>query len=463
MSKQEMEIESTTTNDLAENAKPKRAVSIVGTLSIEDNKVLLIGANGRVLMTFSCKVKAEGGRFEVRIPRDLLPEGAKPGDRLEITFTEPSSKPKHIKRASALPLTIPQQTWPEARNMAIALADGPSGRGWQNIVGEIALRHVREDDPIQIKLVAGPSIDWWGMPATHELLRNELREAGVDAALLLNEVLFLALMHPGEMLPLDRLIEAIGWDPRTAADKRECRKWIWRKLTIFENMLTTGQRRGMYPHPDTKKRVPIAIVDRLVILGPRLMPEQQAFDNSEPPFEVSFKPGEHLEQYKGNRKVLTDYGDVRRIAEIPAKQVSGKWARSVGMTLNQLWRQQSKDAEITYRGEQNKLTARYKPFTRRQLLTDYFRADPTVDSILNGPNPKRAREYWDGAIRHLKQKHIIGHYQPQEVTRENDKNAWLDQHLDIRPTAEGIKATKEIARAKTRVTRKRESKTETTN
>ena len=195
-------------------------------------------------------------------------------------------------------------------------------------------------------------------------------------------------------------------------------------------MLATEQRRGLYPDPDTKKKTPVAIVDRLVTLGPRLMPEQQAFDNSVPPYEISFKPGDALERYRGNRKVLTDYGNVRRIASIPAKQPSGRWARAIGLTLNQLWRQESKRAVIkhsTHGDQKNELQVQFKPFTRRELLTEYYKAVPYVEDILNGTNPKRAREYWDGAIQHLKLKKVIKSCTPLSKISDGDKTARLDQ------------------------------------
>jgi hypothetical protein len=147
---------------------------------------------------------------------------------------------------------------------------------------------------------------------------------------------------------------------------------------------------------------------------------------------------------------------VRRIAEIPAKQASGKWARGIGLTLNQFWRQSSKAALITHvtdGGKTNRQSAVFRPFTRRELLTEYYIADPHVEDILNGPNPKRAREYWDGAVKHLKLKGVIGSYKSKAPIRDGDKSAWLDQPLDIRPANEGLRDTIEIAKAQARIKR----------
>ncbi len=84
------------------------------------------------------------------------------------------------------------------------------------------------------------------------------------------------------------------------------------------------------------------------------------------------------------------------------------------------------------------------------MLTEYYIANPHVEDILNGPNPKRAQEYWDGAIKHLKRKGVIGSYTPKAPIRDGDKSAWLDQPLDIRPANEGLRDTIEIAKAQAR-------------
>src|SRR5207249_3911061 len=69
-------------------------------------------------------------------------------------------------RPAALSATIPQPTFIEARNAAIALADGPDLRFWEVLLGEVGLRHAIPGQRVQTKLVPGALLDWFALPAT---------------------------------------------------------------------------------------------------------------------------------------------------------------------------------------------------------------------------------------------------------------------------------------------------------
>jgi hypothetical protein len=176
-----------------------------------------------------------------------------------------------------------------------------------------------------------------------------------------------------------------------------------------------------------------------------------ALDGSEPPLKVSLVAGEWLEQMRGNRQVLADFGDVRRIAAIPAGRPSGAWAQSIGLALQQRWREWANEARIVYAGEENRPTPQFrKSFTRYGLL-DLFRCEPYVEDVLAGHDPGRARKYWNDAIGLLKEQQVIGYYKeagPLPGARKGWQDAWLHhQKLDIRPaTLEDTQAIAELAR-----------------
>ena len=91
--------------------------------------------------------------------------------------------------AQALPPAgkLAQHTFPEAKTVSAGLADGPKQRGWGELEGEPSLMHRLDDDaPLATVVRGGPFLDWLGLPATAEGLREELRQAGLPAVLLLH-------------------------------------------------------------------------------------------------------------------------------------------------------------------------------------------------------------------------------------------------------------------------------------
>jgi hypothetical protein len=187
-------------------------------------------------------------------------------------------------------------------------------------------------------------------------------------------------------------------------------------------------------------------------------PTQPAFDNSSPPIEVSWVVGPWLDRFRDNKQVLQFFGEVDKLAAIPAGKPTGTWAQSIGLALNQLWRERARRATATRAGENNRLTVIFDvPFTRYELL-DMFRAAPWVEDILYGDNPSRAQQYWDGAIRILKRGGVINHYKEKsrQITPQRRlgwQEDWLHQELDIRPKDEWVRAVADLAKKSAIVSR----------
>jgi hypothetical protein len=367
----------------------------------------------------------------------------------ELIWQPLPSTPSTMRNRVPLPTEIRQRTFQEMRNMAIGMADGPSLRRWAMIDGESALSHVIPGQPIQTKFTASPAmLGWWGVPtSTYDLLREELKQAGLPAVVLAHVAVGLALHQHRVTVALDDLIRLSGLEPRSTVERQQERRRIWRWLLMLESMWVIGARPGRWRDPRTRQVINLTSQDPLLrIMGSRPA-DQQALDGSDPPIEVTFAAGEWLEQHRGNRQVLADYGDILKIARIPAGKPAGAWAQSIGLALNQRWRERAHDAQVTHPGEENRLTVRFAAFTRADLL-DLFRADPYFRDVLNGDHPKRAQLYWNQAIQILKQDELIGHYyerEPRPAKRQGWQDAWLTQPLDIRPTDEGRYAAAEIA------------------
>jgi hypothetical protein len=377
-------------------------------------------------------------------------------ERLKGVAPWPRRLPRKGERAE-LPTALPQQTFPEAKAVASAFADGPKFRHWKPGEGEIALYHqapARNGQPasLRTKLVGNPLLDWLGRPSTVEGLREELRGAGLPAVLLEHVVIAgsLELAEKNKLyvtVAVDDLIAAIGWKPRRREEREGMRRQVWRWLALLDASLVIGRRPGKYRDPDTHQQIDLTSLDALIRITGQRKPAQLAFDDSAPPLEVTYAAGPWIEQWRGKRHILTYFGDVRRLAAIPAGKPSGAWAQAIGLALNQRWRERSSYADIGHVGEDKTLTVRFGMFTRRELL-DPFPPDPSADDILEGPNPRYAKAYWRDAIALLKQHGVVGHYREIGVLpdkRQGWQRVWLDQELDIRPAADGKQAAAEIA------------------
>jgi hypothetical protein len=343
---------------------------------------------------------------------------------------------------------IPQATFAEAKTAAMALADGPSMRRWSPVDGELALCHVVPNWPLQTKVVGGPLLDWLHLPADAESLTRELQAAGLTAVLAWHICIGLALEHAQVTVALDELIAAIGWNPHSTAERERMRSTWWRWIALFDSAQVIGKRPGQYRDARTRRILDLLSIDALIRITGRRLPAQLGFDESVPPSEVSFVAGPWLDQYRGNHQVLTYFGDIRRLAAIPAGKPSGAWAQAIGLALHQLWRERSATVRIVRVGEDKHQTPQFAPVTTKQLL-DMFPPSPTVYEVLDGPHPKRAQLYWNEAVQLLRVAGIIGSYRQRSrvrAVRQGWREDWLNQPLDIRPTEAGTEAAAEIGR-----------------
>jgi hypothetical protein len=377
---------------------------------------------------------------------------------LDLRGNGTDGKPKNTRSKKQIPAEVPQQTFMEARNAAIAIADGPFGRRWEEVTGEMALRHAMPGAFIQTKLTARPVLDFSGLPTDYNGLRQELQNLELAAVLLLNVTICCVLKKPQVSIEIDELIGALGWKPRSAVERSNMRRKVWNWLLLFDRLTVHGLRPRQYKDYLTKEKFDLTSSDALIKITGKRDPAQLGFGNIEPPIEVSWVAGPWLDKFRGNDQVLQYFGDIRKIAAIPSGKAGGAWAQSIGLALNQLWRQRAARTKTALVGEAKRLTARFEPFTRLELL-DMFRADPWVEDLLSSDKPHRAREYWDEAIRILKHDaQLISSYKeigenPAEQKRKGWQEGWLQQELDIRPRAEGTKIVAELSRRNSQIKR----------
>ncbi len=361
-----------------------------------------------------------------------------------------------------LPEVIPQQTSQEVRSLAVAISDGHALARWEEVLGEVALRHVILGEPFQIKFSPGSALLSWSRNILNEeTLREELRSCDLDTVLLLYETLGIAVaqLENGESsyvtLSLDDLIASLGWDKaarRNAGERNRLRLRVWSWLLVFDSLRVIGQRPGRYRDPGTRQLLDLRSDDALIrIMGQRVSDEVTTPDGRPLPLEVTFAPGPWIERHRGNRQILTEFGNVRVLARIPSGKAAGSWARCIGMTLLQRWREgATRVTEVDIKGKDVLPLLKWSPFSRRGLLTGLFSAQPNVMEILDGKDPSHARQYWDQAIQLLCGEGFISHYKELEVVkgrRQGWKDKWLDAALEITPGEEPLAAAREIVKS----------------
>ena len=112
----------------------------------------------------------------VPIPTALEESGRLPDKETKEDTKKDNTFPDNVngRPSKALPETVSQSTFREARNASVSIADGASLRRWQPIPGEVALMHAIEGEPLQVKLAAGTLLT--NSDSTYEALCDELKK-----------------------------------------------------------------------------------------------------------------------------------------------------------------------------------------------------------------------------------------------------------------------------------------------
>jgi hypothetical protein len=379
-----------------------------------------------------------------------------PNRPLGVAPLDLSEKREKVTGGYGVPKGLAHPSFIEAREVALSLSNGRDGRNWKQIEGALVLFH-KSAPGASISIHFDPSknlLKWWGRPAEVQLLEAELENVPLDGVLLFYTALSWLLESGDLNTSIDALIAAIGREDdagRTRATRQLWRENVWRWLLVFESLTVRGARRGTWKEPEVKgeKRRKIE-EERLTSEDPLLLIKGRRFVEAEEgqceplvPKEVSLTLGAWAEQFRGNREILSNLGNVRDIAAIRRGQPSGNWAACVGLMLLQLWRENASRGTLHTRenpkGGATIETLQTRSFTRRELLARSLRPDSDVQSILKSDTPRRAREYWEKAVTELKTRGIIGYYrevEPLPTGRVNWQEAWLNQPLDIRPAGE---------------------------
>jgi len=245
--------------------------------------------------------------------------------------------------------------------------------------------HSIPGQPMHVRL--SPSsmlLAWWSGPPTHERLRAELKEAGAPAVLLAHVAVALLLERGKVTVSLAELRHAIGWTRRESDIVHDQLQRVWRMLLLVGSMPVIGKRNETYRDKRTRKTMNLVSEDPLLVVR-GLRRDDDPGEATDIPHDVALDAGAWIDQYRGNRAILTDFGDVLQLARIPAGKPSGAWAQSVGLALNQRWRERSASATVATVGEDSHQTIRFRqPFTRDGVPT-FSEGKPPLRIVATAP------------------------------------------------------------------------------
>ena len=331
------------------------------------------------------------------------------------------------------------QTSQEVDALMRAACDGRTGVLWDNDEQALTRSHAVPGAPHHVKLALSEGERDRGVPLTVLEDLTFAQDPDFNFALL---YVSRVLAPPSPLPPnaaavswidLDDVMTKIGLDPRSTKERLEMRNRVWRYLLFGARASIIGQRKGNYVDKTTGQRIE-TIIDEpawLVMsqekpVQPQLFPEIGAA-----PLRVELVASRAWTRLTTLPETAQYLPMGELLGAIPGNKPSGAWARVLGLSLSSFWRRQPRAA----------LSSAIKP-TRRELLERYTpRTAPPLE-VLSSINPRRAIEYWQGALQILVECGFLAREGEAELTyeqmrdalpRQEWQNGWWNQTVDLRP------------------------------
>lgn len=206
-------------------------------------------------------------------------------------------------------------------------------------------------------------------------------------------------MLPSVWIDGDDVIAKIGWTPRSRVEREEMRRRVWDYLRFGARACITGRRNGKYFDRATGQEIDTAIEGPAWVFIKQEKPVQPSlFPEETVPVRVRLVASEEWARLTTSPMLAQYLPMGELLGAITPDQPSGAWARVLGLALASFWRRQPRAA----------LDGNIKP-TRRELLEHYSPKVSPPSEMLNGPNPRRALDYWCGALQILVQNRFLAH------------------------------------------------------
>lgn len=330
------------------------------------------------------------------------------------------------------------QTSQEAATFLASICDGRLGKEWSNDAQAGTRTYERQGGThaVQLRLTDDERRAGLETSALEEMTR-QLDADGTFAVLYVSRLLAPPAPLPanafaGGWVELDDVMKKIGWDPRSTAERNECRRVVWNYLRFCARANLMGRRTGVYRDPITKQEIPTSIDGPIWRFMKEERPVQPSlFNEEEVPVRVQIAVSTEW-THLSTSPVLAQFLPMGELlGSIRPDKPSGAWARALGLALAGFWRRQPRAA----------LDGSIKP-TRHELLTAYTPKIAPPEELFASKNPRRALEYWRGALQILVEEGFLA--KSGEATRTADQmsaelpryhwqQVWFDATIDVTP------------------------------
>jgi len=236
-----------------------------------------------------------------------------------------------------------------------------------------------------------------------------------------------------DWIDLDDVMDKIGWDPRSSAARAAMREKVWRYILFGTRARIVGQRSGRYVDRRSGETIetvissaPWAILEEEKPVEPSLFPEMGAA-----PLRVELVASRAWTRLTTLPETAQYLPMGELLGAIPGAKPSGAWARVIGLALANFWRRHSQSAS-----EGGILP------TRAELLDRYKPSIAPVTQVLEGNDPRRAVEYWAGALQILVSCQFLAKegeatltlaQMREKLPRKKWQREWLDGRVELRP------------------------------
>jgi hypothetical protein len=331
------------------------------------------------------------------------------------------------------------QTSQEVDALMRAACDGRTGQHWETDEEASTRSHAVPGAPHHVQLALSDGERAAGVPLQVLEDLTFAQDPDFNFALLYISRL---LAPPAPLAPrqfasdwvdLDDVMSKIGWDPRSTKERAEMRGRVWRYVLFGARASIVGQRSGHYVDKRTGEQIETVIeapawsvMDKERAANPALHPHI-----GEAPLRVVLTASRSWTRLTTLPETAQYLPMGELLGAIPGNKPSGAWARILGLALANFWRRQPRAG----------LTGSLKP-TRRELLERYIPKTAPPNEVLQSVNPRRAIEYWHGALQILIENGFLAPEGEGALSLGEMRAAmvgyrwqtkWLDARVDLRP------------------------------
>jgi len=283
----------------------------------------------------------------------------------------------------------------ETKAMLRALSDGKTGRDWQTIVGAEVRVHQTDGARHRVQLCLSDEERAGGL-TTVDLESATLQRDADDDFMLLYISKLLTPAQPlapntraAATVDLDEVIKAVGWVCRSQDERTEKRRRVWDFIKFVSRAEIVGER-GVYFDRKTNKPIETFIETAPWSIEDKQFPldaQPSLFVADEVPLTVTVVASLKWTQLTASVEMAQYLPMGEVLGAIPGGRAAGAWARVIGLALCDFWRRHPHETRL-------------KP-TRRELLEKYMPQTGPVEDVLTSSDPRRAVQYWAGALRVL--------------------------------------------------------------